>query len=79
MGWPKGDDHESISSRMKPAQIQSVAYMVKPERATSSPMERIRRGKDPLLVDSFVNNVANLFAVEREPFSMTSDLRRRRF
>jgi hypothetical protein len=78
-GWPKGDDDESINSKMKLVQIQSVPYMVKPERATSFPMEHTRRKREPLLVGSFVNNVASLFAVEREPSSMTSDLQRRGF
>jgi hypothetical protein len=77
-GWPKGDDDESINSKMKPVQIQNASYMVKPGRATSFPMEHTRRRRELLPVDSFVNNVASLFAVEREPFSMTSDLQRRK-
>lgn len=79
MGWPKGGDEESINLKMKPVQIHSVPYMVKPQRVTSFPMGHIRQSRGPLLVDSFVNNVANLFAVEQEPSSMTSDLQRRKF
>jgi len=77
--WQKGDDDENINLRMKPVQIQSVPYMVKPERATSFPMERTRQRRELLLVDSIVNNVGSLFAVEQEPFSMISDLQRRGF
>lgn len=79
MGWPKEDDDESINLKMKPVQIHSVPYMVKPERVTLFPMEHTQQRRGPLLVDSFVNNVANLFAVEQEPSSMTSDLQRRKF
>jgi hypothetical protein len=79
MGWPKGDDDESINLNMKPVQIHSVPYMVKPQRGTSFPMEHTRQSRGPLPVDSFVNNVASLFAVEQEPSSMTSGLQRRKF
>jgi len=75
--WPKGEDDESINSKMKPVQIHSAPYMVKPQRVTSFPMEHIRQRRVPLLVDSFVNNVASLFAVGQEPFSMTSDPQKR--
>ena len=78
-GWPKGGDDESIHSEMKPVPIQNVPYMVKPERTISFPMEHTQQRKEPLLVDSFVNNVASLFAVEQEPCSMTSDLQKRGF
>jgi len=78
-GWPRGDDDGSIDSRMKPVRIQSVPCMGKLLRVTSFPMEHTPQRREPLLVDSFADNVAGLFAVEREPFSMTSDLPRRGF
>jgi len=78
-GWQKGDDDESINSEMKPVRIQNVPGMVKPERAILFPMEHTQQKREPLLVGSFVNNVASLFAVEQGPCSMTSDLQRRGF
>jgi hypothetical protein len=77
--WPKGGDDERINSEMRPVPIQSVSYMVKPKGAISFPMEHTRQSRELLLVDSFVNSVASLFAVEQGAFSMTSDLQRRRF
>ncbi len=79
MRWLKGDGNENISSGISLVQILSVAYMGKPQKATSSLMGHTLRKKGQRPVDSFVNSAVNLFVTEQEPFSMTSDLPRREF
>jgi len=79
MGWPKGDGNENTSSGISLVQTRNVAYMGKPQKATSSLMGHTSRKKGQRLVDLFVKSAGNLFVVEREPFSMTSDLQKRGF
>ncbi len=79
MGWLKGDGNENISSGISLVQILSVAYMGKPQKATSSLMGHTLRKKEQPLADFFVKSAVNLFVTEQEPSSMTSDLQRRKF
>lgn len=79
MGWPKGDENENTSSEISLVQILSVAYMGKPQRATSSLMGHTLRKKGQPLADFFVNSAVNLFVTDQEPSFMTSDLQRRKF
>lgn len=79
MGWPKGDGNENTSSGISLVQTLNVAYMGKLQEATSSLMGHTLCKKGQRLVDLFVKSVVNLFVTEQAPFSMTSDLQRRRF
>lgn len=79
MGWLKGGGNENTSSGILHVQILSVAYMEKPQKATSFLMGHTLHKKEQRLVDFFVKSVVNLFVTEQEPSFMTSDLQRRRF
>ena len=79
IGWLKGDGNENTSLGISLAQILSVAYMGKPQKATSSLMEHILPKMGQRLVDFFAMSAVNLFVTEQEPSFMTSDLQSRRF
>lgn len=78
-GWLKEGENENTSLGVKLVQIQSVPYMLKPEKETLFLMGHTVRKKGQRLADFFANGVVNLSVTERGPSFMTFDLRRRGF